>query len=1163
MAILTTVKDKMTTGLMTAADKGANLVSKASGLSSNQLDNIEARRRRFMSEKPETSPEGIKRLLGSYAIEAYEAYLPQISRLYEPTSFKSGETEVDDGRSLSNRIRYFEITKWVIDPAEDSLEKLVNVYQVVDKEVCNMALIYDRKQDGCHVYLAIVNNTPKDTPQTATTLGARILAALEGNFPGSEIKKSNENGLCAGVLPKFKDIEGYSVASVSNIASEKSADFTNQNIEKLLDGICPHEEKDEYCIILLATPSMESSDRKNELSELYSKLAPFANWQTNFTYSEHMAEGSSATFGASLGASAGRQTGNTNMQGENTSNSYSETRGESHADSKTKTTTNSGGVGVSGGVGASAGGEAGIPGVASGHAEASAHVEANAHYEHSVSQAKGKTDTLSKAQTITDVIGKMSSMAENTGVNLGVNFGMNFARSSNVSVTIGKNEGLTQNFVNYNIKYTLDIIEKQIKRLEESAALGMWDFSAYFISKNQVIANNAAHMYLALTQGKESYLSQSAVNLWVSPAENSTNCDEKKDEIEKKQNDAKTIMEYLKRLQHPEFQLRNNEGDEWLMYPPHVNTTVSLTGRELARALNFPKKSVSGMPVIECVSFGREVHKYKNEDCKENTISIGHAYHMRHDESSEINLDVDSLAAHTFITGSTGSGKSNAIYQILNSLSEKKINFMVVEPAKGEYRKVFGNREDVSVYGTNNKIEGIELLRINPFSFPKNVHVLEHLDRLVEIFNVCWPMYAAMPAILKDSIQRAYEAAGWNMETSKNRYSDQLFPSFEDVYEQIRKVLNESEYSQDNKGDYIGSLVTRLRSLTTGINGMIFSADEVSAEDLFEKNVIIDLSRVGSSETKALIMGLMVLKLQEHRMNEDKPNQNLKHVTVLEEAHNLLRRTSTEQSDEGSNLVGKSVEMLANSIAEMRTYGEGFIIADQAPGLLDMSVIRNTNTKIILRLPDYSDRELVGRAASLNENQIKELAKLDTGVAAIKQGEWLETVLCKVNKYEPVENESGSNCQSDKKSNYKNAENIEETITALILNKELCRKMDRADEFRKKVIQSKLKASIKCEILDYLTSNDDKALNALSKLVYDFFHAEEAINKAEKVEKKNISEWSNAVVSNLHPVVLNYANEQVDWLMSLIILEKANRDIGYNDVLYDFIELYRAKGRVL
>lgn len=97
-------------------------------------------------------------------------------------------------------------------------------------------------------------------------------------------------------------------------------------------------------------------------------------------------------------------------------------------------------------------------------------------------------------------------------------------------------------------------------------------------------------------------------------------------------------------------------------------------------------------------------------------------------------------------------------------------------------------------------------------------------------------------------------------------------------------------------------------------------------------------------------------------------NVPLSHVTVLEEAHNLLKRTSTEQSAEGANLIGKSVEMLTNAIAEMRTYGEGFVIADQSPGMLDMAVIRNTNTKIIMRLPEYSDRELVGRAIDMKKN---------------------------------------------------------------------------------------------------------------------------------------------------------------------------------------------------
>ncbi|MCK1203005.1 ATP-binding protein, partial [Streptococcus uberis] len=275
--------------------------------------------------------------------------------------------------------------------------------------------------------------------------------------------------------------------------------------------------------------------------------------------------------------------------------------------------------------------------------------------------------------------------------------------------------------------------------------------------------------------------------------------------------------------------------------------------------------------------------------------------------------------------------------------------------------------------------------------------------RLIEVFNVAWPMYAAMPAVLKNAIEKSYLACGWDLLTSTNKLHIRLFPSFVDVVENIKLIIDSSDYDNENKGAYKGSLVTRIESLTNGINGLIFTNDEIDEESLFNQNVIIDLSRVGSSETKSLIMGLLVLKLQEFRMaSATQMNSELKHITILEEAHHLLKRTSFEQSSESSNLVGKSVEMLANAIAEMRTYGEGFVIADQSPSLLDLSVIRNTNTKIIMRLPDLSDREFVGRSANLNNDQITELAKLPRGVAAVYQNEWIQPVLCKINKFEKV-----------------------------------------------------------------------------------------------------------------------------------------------------------------
>lgn len=145
-------------------------------------------------------------------------------------------------------------------------------------------------------------------------------------------------------------------------------------------------------------------------------------------------------------------------------------------------------------------------------------------------------------------------------------------------------------------------------------------------------------------------------------------------------------------------------------------------------------------------------------------------------------------------------------------------------------------------------------------------------------------MYAAMPAVLKDAIERSYINAGWDLIDSECSYSDpdgqKMYPCFIDVLKQINVVMEESKYSADSKGDYTGALCTRVKSLTNGLYGQIFSNDELTNQELFDSNVIIDLSRVGSVETKSLIMGLLIMKMQEYRMStHDRNNNGL--VTLL------------------------------------------------------------------------------------------------------------------------------------------------------------------------------------------------------------------------------------------------------------------------------------------
>ena len=914
MGILKDLKPKVTEAV-------SNASTKISVLSAEQLQAIEKKRDVYLTQMPDVEGDAAQertgRLLAAAGVEIYHAYLAQLQELYVPvdSSVQYDERPFD----ADHNIRFLNITKWVIDQEADSLEKLVNVYEVLSHEACNISLVFHRTAEKTSVYLAVTNTENAKSNTDVNNYYERLSSAIRGNFPGSEWAVESA-GPRRGVLPCLDNNRTYSVAITSNIPAEKSEKFISQTIEKLLDGIVPANRREEYTIILLATPVLDIEERKLQLTQLYTGLSPFASWSKNYTYNEQDTQGGTGTVNVNLGLGLGSQCG----------------RGTARA------VTNSGTFNAG----------LGIQGISMG-------------------------GFLSHADT--------NTVSNTVGHTLGANFGVGFARASSMSVTVGKSESIQQNYTNYNIQHALENLQIQMRRMEQSTALGMWDFAAYVLSEDHNMANNVAHSYLALTQGEESYLSQAAINLW----RGDTVQDERA---------AKEICSYLRQLRHPIFGLAPTVTDvcpEYSVYPTLVTATVDLSGKELAYSLNFPGRSVAGLPVLTCAEFGRNVVTCRPAIPRDKQLALGKIFHMNKEENTQVFLSQDSLTAHALITGSTGSGKSNTVYQILDKALENNITFLVIEPAKGEYKNLFGNDENVCVLGTNPRYT--ELLRIDPFAFPQGIHILEHIDRLIEIFNVCWPMYAAMPAVLKDAVLSAYEDCGWDLTPFGRRPAEAIYPTFADVEEKIREVVRRSDYSSDSKGDYIGSLVTRVHSLTNGLNGQIFTPAELSDQKLFDQNVIIDLSRIQSQETKALIMGVLVMRLNEYRMSATAGmNQPLKHLTVLEEAHHLLKRSSSMQDPDAPCLASKSVEMLVNSIAEMRTYGEGFIIVDQSPSALDPAAIRNTNTKIIMRLPDETDRRLAGKSAGMKDNQLDELAKLIKGVAVVYQNDWLEPVLCKI-----------------------------------------------------------------------------------------------------------------------------------------------------------------------
>lgn len=838
--------------------------------------------------------------------------------------------------------KVFEITRIVYDPEEGINDKLVSIYSAIYNMGSSLMIIIDSTSANTRLFIGT-----RDA-ENASTAGKLLEKALLGNFPGiGLIPQSGEDvrRLLRNTIPE--DYARKSLAAVSVVPSQREEKEQNfiQGIEKFIESM----QGETYTAVFIAEPVDKESllIRKNGYEQLATSMSKFASLQLNFSQSESgaVAEGLTENFSTTVGKSVS-QTNTTND-----SFSKGTNRGHNRGSSFT------------------------IPLVGIGRNSGT-----------SFSKTENYTVSSGKSDTVSTNEGETKS----TGLNVSITNTTTNTNAITLTITDRRVQSLTEK------------IDCHLERIQDCESFGMWDGAAYFISDSREVSIMAANAYKALVSGENTNVENAFVNVW---SEDSSCKDI-----------TVSALQYIRYGMHPVFVVENNKFPKQIrdIFSKQLVTPASaISGTELPVFLGLPFKSISGVTSLPMAEFGRNVVELGTVEGNRK-FKLGCAHHMGIDkENVPVTLKVNTLASHTFITGSSGVGKSNAVYHILKSLysvqgndgNSSSVKFLVVEPTKGEYKDFFAGLPNINILTVGQA--GYDVLRLNPFAFPDSkMMVLGHIDKLIEIFSACWPLYAAMPAILKSSFEKAYQCKGWDLKNSFYLGTDKndKYPTFFDVLEQLPLIIDSSEYSAQSKGDYKGALETRVKSLTTGTFGSLFCDKQTVPDNvLFDENTIIDISEVGSTETLSLIMGILVLKLSEYRSaNAEWANIPLRHVTVLEEAHNILPRVSTEQGQESGNVQGKSVEMLCNAIAEMRTYGEGFIIADQTPSALAKAAIANTSTKVIMRLADFDDCVAVGKSIGLKEPQIEEIGKLGRGIAVVYQSNWLEAVLTYISKADEV-----------------------------------------------------------------------------------------------------------------------------------------------------------------
>lgn len=591
------------------------------------------------------------------------------------------------------------------------------------------------------------------------------------------------------------------------------------------------------------------------------------------------------------------------------------------------------------------------------------------------------SDTESNSTSITRTNSQASSVNESFGT----------------TETGTKTIGITFDEINKSAEYCGNLIDAYIERFTKGLNHGMWNASLYIQSDDEATLSELQHTLKSVYSGDETYF----------------------EAIRFSENLSKNQKIAIKNLPMLYF-------DDEIIHPIHnsfVGFSSAVNTEELSILAALPNSDIDGVSVSKISSFGLTQSKHID---KHSSVEIGNVLNKKLATNQRFKLSLDSLNSHLFVSGITGGGKSNTIKGILEKLQDKKaldetIPFLVIEPAKSEYKHLLKKIPNLQIFRPGAKDD---IFRLNPFIFDhsrknSSITLTKHVDMLKTTFTSAFPMYGPMPYILEEAIHNIYKNKGWSFETEDHSYytdsqdanydrKNLLFPTMEDLKNEIESVVDKAGYYQDLQNNIKAALKTRINNLTLGVKGKIFnSRHSFDAELLFETPTVIELSNIVDDEEKAFLMGLILNKLYAYK-EEKGASDKLKHITVIEEAHRLLPNISLDKSSEEASSRAKSIETFVNLLAEIRAYGEGIIVADQIASKLHRDVIKNTNIKIVHRTMDYEDREVVGKAINLTDDQVLDIAELKAGEAIVHNRDVHQAFMVKLDEFDEqkIENDA-------------------------------------------------------------------------------------------------------------------------------------------------------------
>ena len=587
------------------------------------------------------------------------------------------------------------------------------------------------------------------------------------------------------------------------------------------------------------------------------------------------------------------------------------------------------------------------------------------------------------------IVGSLGgALGENAAQLLGGLIGVGVGQL-NKTISDNYSLGINTSYLDKFAKYAEELTEMHIERMKQGRNLGYWNVGVYVLGSNRKDVATVGGMLRSIYAGRESFVEPIRFNI-----------------LQEKSGAMQIVRDRFQMIPLYNDTVEGmNEDVEWHVFGKEYQyLSTPMNTKELALTTSLPKRDVPGLRFVKtAVRFANNPPEVAGKD----QLCLGNMVDMGVEQNAPYCVDMNDLVRHTLVCGSTGSGKSYTCKRILGELLKKKIPVLVIEPAKDDYvRWAIKMNESLpedmqfQIFMPGfDEFEGTPLqqLKLNPFEpaamAGAKVDMMSRCENLVALLNASLPTDDILPVLVDETVYCHYQGHYREAFTCGRPMEQQeIYPPLSMLTEMAQYVLSRRNYEAKVRDNLTACLQTRFQYLTRGTRGQLLDVDRSTDwSTLFDKPTIINISGISAAKDKALIMSLLMLSLYEYRKSQyandpqyraDAAANKLKHITLVEEAHNVLLKPEGAAAGSG-NPQQVVADLFSNMLSEIRSYGQGLMIVDQVPTRLIPDAIKNTNYKIVHRLTAPDDCEIMAASLALREDQNSLIPALSQGFAIV------------------------------------------------------------------------------------------------------------------------------------------------------------------------------------